>query len=105
MIDKWQKSGLSAPKFAKAEGVGLNVLRYWIQTHRATPQPSGSKSPDFVVANVPARSVQPTARRLDSASNESCAEVFELQVNEMVVSILLVAGHGAFIETVHAVLC
>ncbi len=105
MANSWQQSGLSAPKFAKAEGIGLHVLRYWIQTQRASPQPSGSKSPDFVVVSAPASSIEPTARALEAASTENTSGVFELRVNGMVVSVPLVAGHGAFIETVHAVLC
>ena len=103
MVEKWQKSGLSAPKFAKTDGVGLHVLRYWIQTHRATCPPSQLKSPDFVVMSAPEPDIEPGG--LGAASAEANAGVFELRVNGMVVSVPLVAGHGAFIETVHAVLC
>jgi transposase-like protein len=105
LVEKWRKSGLSAAKFAKADRVGLHVLRYWIQTHRATTQPSASKSPDFVVVSAPASNIEPTAGGLGATSTKVNAEVFELRVNGMVVSVPLVAGHGAFIETVHAVLC
>ncbi len=105
LVDKWHKSGLSAQKFAEADGVGIHVLRYWIEAHRSTRRPSQPKSPDFVVVSTPEPAIQPVARGLESAATASNAAVFELRVNGMVVSVPVVAGHGAFIETVHAVLC